>query len=156
MDNDRELNWDDEILEESSFTLLPEGDYDFTVKSFKRSRHLGSAKLPACNKAEIEITVDDGEGNRGTIFHNLFLHTKCEGILSAFFISLGLKKHGEPLRMNWSAVIGAKGRCKVTVDKWTGNDGSERQNNKIIKFYEPAQTNVNTTTPQTNFKAGTF
>lgn len=151
MNNERELNWDDEILEESSFTLLPEGDYDFTVKSFKRGRHPGSAKLPACNKAELEITVDDGKGNIGTIFHNLFLHTKCEGILSAFFIAIGQKKHGEPLRMNWNAVIGAKGKCKVAIDKWTGNDGTEKQNNKIVKFYEPSAT------PQTtNFKAGTF
>lgn len=151
MNNERELNWDDEILEESSFTLLPEGDYDFTVKSFKRGRHPGSAKLPACNKAELEIIVDDGKGDKGTIFHNLFLHTKCEGILSAFFIAIGQKKHGEPLRMNWNAVIGAKGKCKVAIDKWTGNDGTEKQNNKITKFYEPSAT-----PPTTNFKAGTF
>lgn len=151
MSNEREFNWDDEILEESSFTLLPEGDYDFVVNSFNRGRHSGSAKLPACNKAELEITVDDGKGNKGMIFHNLFLHTKCEGILSAFFISIGQKKHGEPLRMNWNAVIGARGRCKVAVDKWTGNDGTEKQNNKITKFYEPSAS-VQTT----NFKAGTF
>lgn len=152
---DRELNWDDEILEESSFTLLPEGDYEFTVKGFNRGRHSGSAKLPACNKAELEIAVDDGKGNRGTIFHNLFLYTKCEGLLSAFFISIGQKKHGEPLKMNWSTVIGAKGRCKVAIDKWTGNDGTEKQNNKITKFYEPST--ANTAAPQiTNFKAGTF
>lgn len=151
MSNERELNWDDEILEESSFTLLPEGDYDFVVNSFKRGRHPGSAKLPACNKAELEITVDDGKGNKGVIFHNLFLHTKCEGILSAFFIAIGQKKHGEPLRMNWNAVIGAKGRCKVTIDKWTGNDGTEKQNNKITKFYE-----LSAAPQTTNFKAGTF
>lgn len=151
---DRELNWDDEILEESSFALLPEGDYNFIVKSFNRGRHSGSAKLPACNKAELEIAVDDGKGNRGTILHNLFLHTKCEGILSAFFISIGQKKHGEPLRMNWNAVIGAKGRCKVAIDKWTGNDGAEKQNNKITKFYEPSA--INSAPAQTSFKAGTF
>lgn len=151
MNNERELNWDDEILEESSFTLLPEGDYDFVVNSFKRGRHPGSTKLPACNKAELEITVDDKKGNKGIIFHNLFLHTKCEGILSAFFIAIGQKKHGEPLRMNWNAVIGAKGRCKVAIDKWTGNDGTEKQNNKITKFYEPS-----TAATATNFKAGTF
>ena len=53
--------------------------------------------------------------------------------------------------MNWNAVIGAKGKCKVAIDKWTGNDGTEKQNNKITKFYEPSAT------PQTtNFKAGTF
>lgn len=152
---DREFNWDDEILEESSFVILPEGDYSFTVDSFNRGRHSGSAKLPACNKAELEITVDDGKGNRGTIFHNLFLHTKCEGLLSAFFISIGQKKHGEPLKMNWSAVIGAKGRCKVGINTYTGKDGNQKQNNQITRFYEPTAPNT-TPSQTTNFQAGKF
>ena len=150
MNTERELNWDDEILEESSFSILPEGDYEFTVKGFKRGRYSGGAKLPACNKAELEIEVDDGKGNKGIVFHNLFLHTKCEGLLSAFFIAIGLKKHGEPLRMNWNAVNGAKGKCKIGIRKWTGNDVREKQNNQITKFYEPSER------PKTNFKAGTF
>lgn len=152
--NERELGWDDEIEKESEFVLLPEGDYNFVIDSFTRGRHPGSAKLPACNKAELEITVDDGKGNRGTIFHNLFLHTKTEGMLSAFFIAIGQKKHGEPLRMNWNAVIGAKGRCKVIVDKWTNDKGEERSNNKIQKFYEPSEPTVSSTTP--NFRPGAF
>ena len=150
MNTERELNWDDEILEESSFSILPEGDYEFTVKGFKRGRYSGGAKLPACNKAELEIEVDDGKGNKGIVFHNLFLHTKCEGLLSAFFIAIGLKKHGEPLRMNWNAVNGAKGKFKIGIHKRTGNDGQEKQNNQITKFYEPSEQ------PKTNFKAGTF
>ena len=75
---ERELGWDDEISKESEFTLLPEGDYNFTVVKFNRGRHNGSAKLPACNKAELELSVDDGKGNTGTVYHNLFLHTKTE------------------------------------------------------------------------------
>ena len=42
MDNnniERELDWDSEINKESEFTLLPEGDYNFTVVSFERARH---------------------------------------------------------------------------------------------------------------------
>ena len=40
---ERELGWDDEIEKDSGeFILLPEGDYDFTVESFERSRHGGS------------------------------------------------------------------------------------------------------------------
>ena len=44
---ERELDWNDEIEKDSDFTLLPEGDYDFTVESFERGRHPGSDKLPA-------------------------------------------------------------------------------------------------------------
>lgn len=147
---ERELGWDDEISKESEFTLLPEGDYNFTVVKFNRGRHNGSVKLPACNKAELELSVDDGKGNTGTVYHNLFLHTKTEGMLSAFFVSIGQKKHGEPLKMNWNAVPGAKGRCKIFIDKWTNDRGEEFQSNKIKKFYEPQVNSAPT------FQAGKF
>lgn len=142
MDNyniERELDWDSEINKESEFTLLPEGDYNFTVVSFERARHQGSAKLPPCNKAIVKIKIDGGELGSTTIQHNLFLHTKCEGMLSEFFIALGLKKHGEKLAMNWNAVRGKTGRCKVYIDTYTRNDGTEGQSNKIKRFLEPAQ-----------------
>ena len=48
----REFGWDDEIQrDDSPFQVLPEGDYNFTVKKFERARHSGSEKIPACNKA---------------------------------------------------------------------------------------------------------
>ena len=92
---ERELGWDDEIEKDSGeFILLPEGDYDFTVESFERSRHGGSEKLPACNKAILRLRIDTEEGS-ALINHNLFLHTKTEGMISAFFTSIGQKKKGE-------------------------------------------------------------
>lgn len=136
---ERELGWDDEIENDGAdFILLPEGDYDFTVTGFTRARHGGSAKLPPCNKAELSLLIVTPEGQT-TIKHNLFLHTKTEGLLCAFFTSIGQRKHGEKLKMNWNAVIGAKGRCKVFIDKYTNDKGEERQNNKIQKFYEPEE-----------------
>lgn len=154
MNFERELGWDDQIEKENEFVLLPEGDYDFTVVGFQRARHPGSAKLPACNKAELDIEVSAPEGT-AVIKYNLFLHTKTEGMLSAFFISIGQKKHGEPLKPNWNQLIGAKGRCKVIVDTWTGNDGQEKHSNKISKFYEPS-TSVPNNAPSVSFKAGNF
>lgn len=135
-DFERELNWDDEISKESEFTLLPEGDYNFTVVGFNRGRHNGSAKLPACNKAELELKVDDGKGNTGTILHNLFLHTKTEGMISAFLIAIGQKKHGEPTRPNWNAMVGAQGRCKVGIHEWVNDKGETMKSNQIKKFYD--------------------
>ena len=132
---ERELGWDDEIEKDSGeFILLPEGDYDFTVESFERSRHGGSEKLPACNKAILRLRIDTEEGS-ALINHNLFLHTKTEGMISAFFTSIGQKKKGEKIKMNWNAVVGAKGRCKVGVHEWTGTDGEKWQGNDIKKFY---------------------
>lgn len=132
---ERELGWDDVIERDpGEFILLAEGDYDFTVTQVERARHSGSAKLPPCNKAVVHLEIQSDEGTV-TIKHNLFLHTITEGLLSAFFGSIGQKKHGEPLRMNWNKVPGATGRCRVGIRTWTGNDGQTMQSNEVKRFY---------------------
>lgn len=131
---DRELDWGDSIEKDSEFTLLKEGDYNFTVETFERARHPGSDKLPPCNKAIVSIHIDSPEGST-TIKHNLFLHTKCEGMLSAFFEAIGQKKKGERISMNWNMVPGSTGRCKVTVRNYKNKDGEDRQSNQISRFY---------------------
>lgn len=135
MDDFREYGWDDEISDEGKeFVLLPEGDYDFTVSKVDRARHNGSEKVPPCNMAKVTITVW-GVQDCIEITENLFLCNKFEWKLSQFFLALGLKKHGEPLRMNWAAVPGKRGKCHVYVDTYTKKDGSEGKSNKIKKFY---------------------
>ena len=66
--------------------------------------------------------------------HNLFLHSRVEGLLSAFFTSVGLKKKGESLRMNWQAVPGCKGRLKLGIRNYQ-KDGENRTINEIKQFY---------------------
>jgi hypothetical protein len=136
--NDRELGWDEAIERESDFTLLEDGEYGFYIHSFERARHAGSEKLPACNKAILSVVVEAADGREVSLRHNLFLHTKCEGLLSAFFISIGHKKHGQPLKMNWGAVPGARGRCTVGIYEWETKDGKKMKSNRIVRFLEPA------------------
>ena len=134
-----ELNWDSAIEKDSpEYILLPEGDYDFTVTKFERGRHNGSEKLPPCNKAIIHLLIETPQGN-AVIQHQLFLHSKTEGMLSAFFTAIGQKKKAEKITMNWNAVTGAKGRCRVYVDTWKGSDGEERKSNRVRRFYEPEE-----------------
>ena len=135
----RELSWEDVIENDSSFTLLEEGEYDFTVVGFERARFAGSAKLPPCPQANLKLQIVAPNGSTVTIDHALFLHTKTEGFLCAFFTSIGQRKHGEKLQMNWGKVIGSCGRCEVYIDKWTGRDGAEMKSNKIRKFIEPKE-----------------
>ena len=133
-DNGRELDWNDTIEKDSSdFITLPEGDYDFMVESFDRARHNGSDNLPPCNKAILKIRIDDPAGTV-IVTHNLFLHTKVEGLISAFFSSIGQKMKGEQLRMNWALVPGARGRLKLGIRKYQ-KDGEDRTINEIKKFY---------------------
>lgn len=129
--------------------MLPEGDYNFKVAGFERARHEGSEKLPPCNKAIVTLEVDSPEGSV-YIKHNLFLHSKCEGLLSAFFTGIGLKKHGEPLRMNWNAVIGTTGRCKLGIRKWIGKNGEEMQSNEVKRFYAPDSASTSAPHPANN------
>ena len=149
LDMGREFNWDDVIQNDSDeFVLLPEGDYDFEVKSFERGRHNGSEKLPPCKKAILKIKVT-GEGGSSTITHNLMLHSKCEGLICAFFTGIGQRKHGEQMRMNWNTVVGSRGRCKVGVRAYKSTKtGEEMKSNEIKKFYEPDSAPAQTSAPQ--------
>jgi len=136
---DRELGWDDQIEKESEFVLLPQGEYDFTVTAFERKRYnpKPGATLPPCPMAQLTLTVD-GPTGQANIFHNLYLHTSTEGMLSAFFIAIGQKKKGEPLQPKWHEVVGAKGRAEIEINKYTSN-GQERENNRVKKFIAPTQ-----------------
>ena len=133
--SEREFSWDDTIQNDSTFEVLPEGDYNFTVKSFERGRHNGSDKLPACNKAVLKIELSDGTKST-TLDHNLFLHSKTEGMLCAFFNAIGQRQHGQAMKMDWNNVIGSRGRCKLGIRKWKGKEGQEMESNQISKFYE--------------------
>jgi hypothetical protein len=129
-----ELDFESTIEEESGgFSLLPDGDYDYTVSKVTRGRYEGSDKMPACNSVTVELTVW-GADDKTTVTERFFLVKKFEWKLSHFFLSIGLKKHGEPLRMRWN-IEGMRGKCKLYVDTYRKQDGSEGKSNKIKKFY---------------------
>lgn len=135
---DRELDWDEGFTLDasSSFELVPEGEYSFTVTKLERQRHNGSDKLPPCPKAVLTLQLS-GNGVTGTMTHNLFLHTKTKGLLSAFFISIGVGKDGEHVQPDWSKVLGATGRAQISVRKYTKRDGTEGESNDVKKFLPP-------------------
>lgn len=100
----RELDWNDTIEHDSTFVVLPAGDYPFIVTGFERGRHNGSEKLSACNMAIVTLDVSDPvSGQTTTITENLPLHTKMEWKLCQFFTSVGLRKSGERLQMGLAA-----------------------------------------------------
>ncbi len=139
---ERELGWDDEIENEGGggdYVTLPAGtEAAFEVVGFTRERHTPKegGKLPACNKAVVELHFD-GFSDGQTIKENLFLHTMTEGILCAFFASIGQRQHGEKSTMNWGAVMGSKGRAKLEVREYTDNDGNPRTINQVKRFLDP-------------------
>jgi len=149
---DRELGWDDVIENDSEFILLPEGDYPFMVIDFERGRHGGSQKLPPCNKAILTINIASDQGDV-TIKHNLFLHSKCEGLLCNFFTAIGQREKGEKLKMDWNKVKGSTGECHIIIDEYKGKDGNLYKSNKIKRFLEPKQTSSGPVQPMKQFGA---
>lgn len=166
-ENIRELGWEDEIIEEGSpFEPLPEGDYEFTVSKVERTRYEGSDRIPACNMAKVTFTIW-GADRSADIIENFYLNSKTEWKISAFYLAIGLKKHGEPVKMQWNAVSGRKGKCRLEINKYTDKNGNPARNNRIKKFYaydeaERIQTlsapakYVQDAQPQTNYQPNPY
>lgn len=137
---DRELGWDDTIVQDSEFILLEPGEYWFTVEKFERARHTPNPHsksqnpLPACNKAILTLKIETRTGETKTVKHNLFLHSRTEGMVSAFFGAIGQKKHGEQLRMNWQTVVGAIG--VTTIKKEMSSNGNEYNSTGYMIYSE--------------------
>ena len=158
MAEEREFGWDDEIENDSEFQILPDGDYNFTVTGFERGRHQGSAKLPPCNKAIITLNVADGKGNQGTIKHNLFLHTKTEGMLCAFFTAIDRESMAKKCRIIGVRLSEQQADVKsVYMNIQNAKTGEVLKSNEIKKFYEPTGTQAEPTqSPSSSFTPGSF
>lgn len=122
------LDWDAEIeASESEFRLLEKGQYDFTVAKFERANFEGSDKVPPCPQARLTLTVHNSQGDV-QVFNNLFLTQKTAWKIAQFFVSIGLMKKGDKLKMNWSKVIGAKGRLSIKHREYNGKTYNEVDN----------------------------
>lgn len=133
----RELSWDDNIQNDSSFMELPEGDYEFTIDHYERGRSQGSEKIPPSNMAIVFFNIRTPEGQEVTIKENYILHSRLEWKLSELFCGVGLKKKGEEVRMNWNALPGLTGRARISLDA-DKNDPSKKYNH-IKKIYPKEQ-----------------
>lgn len=146
-DEEHELEWDAEISKEGrEFIILPEGVYDFKVQKYERSRYNGSAKIPPCNQVTVYLEIQSTAGI-AVVRENLYLHTVAEWKLCEFFNSIGQKKKGEAVRMNWQIVSGATGRAEIEIDKYNDKNGKERTKNKVKKFLPKEQQNFNNFIP---------
>jgi len=134
--SDETYGWDDERIDnpdESSFTLLPKGDYPFTVTKFERGEFNGSDNMPACKKAIITIKIDGGALGETTAKENLFLVKKLEWKLCQFFTAIGLRKSGDPLILAWNQIVGRGGTLKLGQETY-----NEVTRNRVTAFLEPS------------------
>ena len=140
----RAFGWDDEIKNDGpDLVLLPEGDYLFTVTAFERARYEGGAKLPPCSMAKLTIRIHGGDKGETSVTHRLYLHTKTQGLLGAFFESIGQCKRGETFRPRWNEVVGSKGLCRLGIREYTKQSGPHAgetgQSNEVTRFLPPPE-----------------
>ena len=129
------LGWNDEIEQDGEeYVLLPEGDYCFTVTGVERARFPGNSKTEPCNKMIVTLEVDSEEG-RAAVRESLLLTRKLEWKLCAFFRSIGMKKHGEKVRMDWAGAVGRRGRAHFRPREYDAN-GEKRMANGLVRFLD--------------------
>ncbi|MBR2675227.1 MAG: DUF669 domain-containing protein [Mogibacterium sp.] len=130
------LDWNSEISSKVIFEFIP-GEYEFEVIDFQRGTHPGSEKLPTCPKAIIKLRLSY-RGSTLDVDKHLFLHSKMEGLLSDFFISIGLMNKGESLEMDWNNIVGKKGRA--TFHNREASNGKKYF--EVKKFLPPNNTST--------------
>lgn len=136
------LGWNDEISDDGGeFVLFEEGDYTFKVLKLEKGSQPPTAKIPnGCNRATLTLQLINSEnGETTSIKENLLLLSTMEWKLSAFFRSIGLKKHGEKLVMDWSKVVGACGKATIGIREYVKQDGTTGKSNEVKKFLDPEE-----------------
>lgn len=72
-----------------SFTILPEGDYNFVVKDVAIKDYDGSAKLPPCKYLQCNLMIDGGDAGMSSCRYNIYLVTTNARRLRDFLACVG-------------------------------------------------------------------
>lgn len=136
---DNELfDWDSEIESDGQeYVTVEPGDYAFTVTNVERKQFPGSDKMPACNMVVVSGEIDVPKGV-ATFRENMYLIKRNEWKLSSFFRCLGMKKHGEKLRMNFPGAVGRRGMAAFKVREY-----GDKTYNQVDRFYDYDPDKVN-------------
>jgi len=125
------FDWDSEIESDGQeYVTVQPGDYAFTVTKVERKQFKGSEKIPPCNMAVVSGTIDVPRG-KATFRENLYLCRAYEWKLSGFFRCLGMKKHGEKLRMDFPGAVGKRGMAAFKPREYDG-----KTYNQIERYYD--------------------
>lgn len=131
----REYDWDDEVENRPDFIDLPDGEYEFFVDHYERSKVGGDGKYAGQNMAVIYCNiVADGEPQ---VKANIILNKRFDWKLSQFFICIGLMedKENAKMKMNWNLVGGTRGRCKV--ERKPNHNDATKTHLEITEFLKP-------------------
>lgn len=136
-----EMDWDSTIEndEQPEFTVLEEGDYNFTIEKIERGIvGENSEKYAGMKMATVYFDVPvAGTGESVQIRENFILHSNFAWKIGAMLVSVGLKKKGEAISGNyWNKLPGSSGRFHVV--KTQSNKDKTKFFNNIKTFHEPS------------------
>ena len=135
--NGYDLDWDSTIeADEQQYTLLDEGDYDFTVDHIDRTL-VGeeSEKYAGRKMATVYFNIHLAGYEDVSVRENFILHSNFAWKIGALLVSTGLKKKGEPISGSyWNKLPGTRGRCHIVQNSGTGKNRDKKYNN-IQTFY---------------------
>lgn len=145
---------------DTGFTLLPEGDYDFTVVKIEQSRYTPgpNSKIGACKQITLTLRVTNPEtGEPVDLKHNLYMWGTTLGMIAQYYDSIGIHKKGEPVRFDWRNTVheGKTGRLKLTHREYTSKTGEKGMSNNIKRLY-PKEVNQNPAPQNNGWSAGKF
>lgn len=139
------LDWDmGEAADEGGFALLPAGVYAFGVEKMEKERFEGSAKMAACPRAHLTLSVVGADGTSGTVHERLMLNTKVLWKVARFFKSLGFAESPETGKVPtpWNQVEGKGGYLRLKIREYTKKDGSKGESNEVEEFLEPGDPKI--------------
>jgi len=136
MSEETTIDWDSEIPTDegrSDFVTLPDGtECTFEVKKFAKDRSQAGDPM-----AKLELICTSDDGRRSYVHENLTLSSRAIFRVRKFGVAIGQLALNEPGRIDWDAVPGAVGRCRLTTEKWTRRDGTETESNKVKEWMAP-------------------
>jgi len=142
MTTDEILGFDAEINEEERLPLEP-GLYVFKVKAFEPSASQSSG-VPL-SMVTMLLYSPDSPTPVGKIRDWFPMTRKAEWKICAYFRTIGMKKHGQPLRMDWPGSVGKFGICQIIEEEYNRNirakvgayiDNEDVEDLKLISLLE--------------------
>ena len=133
---------------DKGYTLLPEGDYVFTVVAIATKRYQpgpnSSGKIGPCKQIVLTLRVQDpATGENVDMDHNLFMWNSksCIGMIAQFYDAIGNHRKGEPISFDWrqEVIIGKSGTMHVSHrihrDDVNKPVNQQRRYNNIARLY---------------------
>lgn len=133
------LGFDDEIDDGQSrqfdeIYVFEPGDYEFTVKNVERT-----VNDDGYNKVIVDLEVTDGE-HTSVVKDYITLKSTVIWKIAQYFRSLGMKKHGENIKMDWKGSLGKKGMLTLLKEEKVSKQNNKYFKNSVRSYLDPIDT----------------